>query len=119
VRRAPAVGPAPEPAPAGGGTGGATSFCADYTQQCGNTWAEYNPQTTCAVFFDAAPPGITGEESGASQACYLYHLGLVPTMGDEHCGHAAGAPGGPCLGAAGEDGTFALFSTAAWPPCSL
>jgi hypothetical protein len=57
----------------GRGTGGAKSFCEDYTRVCG-AWPG---QSSCTAFFNAAIPGITGFNSGATQACYLGHFKLV------------------------------------------
>ena len=69
----------------------AVSFCASYTATCGD-WADDTP---CEEWFDAAEPGTEGDDSGATQACYEYHLGVAMSMEPEvHCPHAAGAA--PC-----------------------
>jgi hypothetical protein len=58
---------------------------------------------SCVDWYNAAEPGTPGSTSGASQACYEYHL--TAAMGDStadpstgnysmHCDHASGAA--PC-----------------------
>jgi hypothetical protein len=77
----------------------AATFCADFLTAC-QTWENQEP---CAQFIQAAPPGVPGAMDTATQACYISHLGLVATMGLEHCQHADGAPGGPCVDAVAAD----------------
>ncbi|MGC6417066.1 MAG: hypothetical protein ACON3Z_08100 [Bradymonadia bacterium] len=78
-----------------GGAGGAepASFCADYAATCGD-WPVAD--VSCADWWAAAAPGDEGAMSGASQACYTYHLG-VAAMQEEgsdmraaHCAHSIG-----------------------------
>ena len=67
------------------------SFCERYATACGEWPVE---DTTCADWWAAAAPGEEGAMSGASQACYDYHLGVAEGLeGDEqaaHCAHALG-----------------------------
>ena len=65
----------------------AVAFCMNYASTCG----DWPSDTPCEEWFDAAAPGTDGDDSGASQACYEYHLGVAMTMDSEvHCPHAAG-----------------------------
>ena len=88
----------------GGMTGGAPQptaaelFCLNYDATCG----EWAGETSCVEWYNAAAEGEEGATSGASQACYEYHLevaqsvdsGVDPTGTQLHCLHAAG--GYPC-----------------------
>ena len=52
----------------------------------------------CVDWWAAAAAGTEGDTSGATQACYSYHLSVAQSSeGDDvelHCSHAAGAA--PC-----------------------
>jgi len=67
---------------------------------------------TCAGFWGTVPAGVTGDMTGATQACYKTHLGFVSDDASSkiHCLHAAG--GHPCT-AKWENKTFANF-TSSW-----
>ena len=71
------------------------AFCEQYVATCG----DWTGATACADWWTTAAPGTDTDTSGATQACYSYHLGVAGascTADDVtlHCGHAAG--GDPC-----------------------
>ena len=82
-----------------GGEGGAVevTYCERYTAACGD-WTE---ETSCADWWAASPAGTDGDASGATQACYSYHLSVAEMQEDgsaertEHCGHSMGMA--PCV----------------------
>jgi hypothetical protein len=74
---------------AAGPSDAATAFCASYTTTCGDWTAD----TPCVEWYDAAAAGEADATSGASQACYEYHLGAAAMSEDDaaiHCPHASG-----------------------------
>jgi len=69
-----------------------TTFCDDYMATCGD-WPV--AETTCADWWAAAEMGTEGDTTGATQACYTYHLGVAASMTEQadidmHCAHALG-----------------------------
>ena len=70
--------------------GGADAFCWRYTETCG----DWDGDTSCVDWYNAAAPGTEGDMAGATQACYEYHLGAaeVNDAADAaiHCPHARG-----------------------------
>ena len=83
--------PAEEPPPPG--------FCDLYADTCG----EWTADISCPDWWAAAAPGTEGDSSGATQACYDYHLNVATTMTDQadidmHCAHSMG--GTDAMGAA-------------------
>jgi hypothetical protein len=72
----------------------AKTFCESYAESCDAAIAD------CGTWWTAAAAGTDGDTSGATQACYSYHLGVAATFDkgtDDnvlHCSHAAGAV--PC-----------------------
>lgn len=94
----PAGEPATEPATETGEQTAAEAFCELYGETCGE-W----DGVSCVEWYNGSAPGTEGDTSGASQACYDYHLGVAagdteadPANGvySMHCAHAAGAA--PC-----------------------
>ena len=72
------------------------TFCETWVATCG----EWTADTSCADWWTAAAAGTDGDTSGATQACYMYHLGVAQGMETEedvalHCGHAMGDE--PCV----------------------
>ena len=70
------------------------NFCADYVAVC-TEFPESDVGSDCETWWGAAAAGADGDSSGATQACYDYHLGVASTqteqdMIDAHCAHAAG-----------------------------
>lgn len=74
------------------GVDATSTFCAAYSTICPSSTAF--PNGTCATKFAALPVGVTGATSGATQACYEYHLGAALDNSATHCPHAGGAA--PC-----------------------
>ena len=69
----------------------AEAFCSLFDDTCG----AWDAGTDCVTWYDGAAAGTEGDTSGATQACYDYHLGVAVSSGDmTHCDHAAGAA--PC-----------------------
>jgi hypothetical protein len=73
----------------------AEEFCSLFTDTCG----DWEGGVSCEVWYNAADMGNPADTSGASQACYDYHLGVAaadtsadPANGSYsvHCEHAAG-----------------------------
>ena len=64
-------------------TGG---FCELYTSTCGDWMGD----VSCADWFNSAEAGTPGDMSGATQACYGYHLLAAAEDADTHCPHARG-----------------------------
>ena len=69
----------------------AETFCTLFSDVCGDWPAE----TACVDWYNAAAEGMEGDSSGASQACYDYHLNVASgqtdqAMIDAHCAHALG-----------------------------
>ncbi len=92
--------PATEPATETDEQTPAEAFCELYGDTCG----EWDGAASCVDWYNAADAGTEGDTSGASQACYDYHLGAAagdtdadPANGvySMHCDHAAGAA--PCV----------------------
>ena len=80
-------------------TTAADAFCESYVATCG----DWTAATACVDWYSAADAGTAGDSSGATQACYDYHLNVATTDADAdpangvysmHCEHAAGAA--PC-----------------------
>ena len=70
----------------------ATNFCELYTATC----REWSSDTSCVDWYSAAEAGTEGDSSGATQACYDYHLDVASGVEDQgeidaHCSHAVGA----------------------------
>lgn len=68
------------------------SFCDKYAEVCGDWPVE---SVTCADWWAAADEGTEGDTTGATQACYAYHLGVAESLGPDagaadHCAHALG-----------------------------
>ena len=79
------------------------SFCEEWTATCGDWMAD----TTCADWWAAAAEGTEGDSTGATKACYWYHLDVAKGMTEQgmidvHCAHAMGAAdvdgNAPCNG---------------------
>jgi hypothetical protein len=73
----------------------AEAFCSLFTDTCG----EWGAMTGCEDWYNAADAGTDGDTTGASQACYDYHLSVAATDTDAdpsngvfsmHCDHASG-----------------------------
>ena len=73
----------------------AESFCSLFAETCG----DFPINMVCEDWYNAAEAGNEGDASGASQACYSYHLEVAaadtsadPANGSysAHCDHAAG-----------------------------
>jgi hypothetical protein len=80
------------------------SFCDNFAATCDGIATIDD----CATWWDAAPDGQMDDTSGASKACYTYHLGVAATDAESaaiHCPHAAGAA--PCVDGEGttDEGT--------------
>lgn len=76
----------------------AYNFCKSYSTSCALS-AQFESMGECITWYNNASTGIAGETSGASQACYDYHLGVAAGSGNPasiHCMHAKG--GTPCTG---------------------
>jgi hypothetical protein len=81
-------------------------FCVNYAATCGEWPAD--AEMGCADWWAASAPGVEGDPSGASQACYSYHFGVAATMDDgsaeraAHCAHSIGGTdadgNSPCTG---------------------
>ena len=96
----PAAQPAEEPAaePAAQPTSEPTSepteaesFCTLFTDTCG----DWSADTACEDWYEASTAGTEGDTTGATQACYTYHLDVAAAqteqgMIDMHCAHALG-----------------------------
>ena len=72
------------------------TFCESWTATCG----EWMNETSCEDWWAAAFPGNEGDTTGATQACYWYHLGVAEAQETDedtmmHCMHAAGEA--PCV----------------------
>ena len=72
------------------------TFCESWTATCG----EWMMDTSCEDWWAPAAPGVEGDSTGASHACYEYHLGVAQVQETEedtimHCMHAAGDA--PCV----------------------
>ena len=70
----------------------ASTFCDDYVATCGD-WPV--AETSCADWWAAAAEGTEGDSTGATQACYTYHLDVAASMTEQadidmHCAHALG-----------------------------
>jgi hypothetical protein len=66
-------------------------FCSLFFDTCG----EWSATTPCEDWYNGAVTGTEGDSSGASQACYDYHLNVASeqteqAMIDAHCAHATG-----------------------------
>ena len=66
-------------------------FCELFTGTCGD-WAA---DTDCITWYNMADAGTEGDATGATQACYDYHLAVAASMEeqsmiDAHCAHAIG-----------------------------
>ena len=92
----------------------AEEFCTLFTETCG-TWSGTD---TCEDWYNAAPTGTEGDSTGATQACYDYHLDVAvadtdadPSNGiySMHCDHAAGAE--PCVDETQETNGLTLGAT--------
>jgi hypothetical protein len=68
----------------------ATDFCTDYESKCGN--AGFDDTAQCKTWYAGADDGVVGATSGATKACYQYHLSLAANTASEgfHCPHAKG-----------------------------
>ncbi|MGB0591085.1 MAG: fasciclin domain-containing protein, partial [Myxococcota bacterium] len=100
----------------------ASTFCDDYVATCGD-WPV--AETSCADWWAAAAEGTEGDSTGATQACYTYHLDVAASMTEQadidmHCAHALGMADmngmAPCIGniieVAGANGSFGLLAAA-------
>jgi hypothetical protein len=73
------------------------TYCERYATACG----EWTAETPCADWWAASAVGTEGDTSGATQACYSYHLSVAEMQADgsaertEHCGHSMGMA--PCV----------------------
>jgi uncharacterized surface protein with fasciclin (FAS1) repeats len=70
----------------------APTFCDSYMATCGD-WPV--AETSCADWWAAAEVGTEGDSTGATQACYSYHLNVAADMTEQadidmHCAHALG-----------------------------
>lgn len=73
-------------------TDAAEEFCELFVATCGD-WPN---ETACVDFYNAAPAGTEGDNSGATQACYEFHLNrAIETEDTVHCEHASGES--PCV----------------------
>ena len=83
------------------------TFCESWTATCG----DWMMDTSCEDWWAAAAPGTEGDTTGATQACYEYHLEVAQAQETEedtmmHCMHAAGDA--PCV----EPEPMSLYDTA-------
>lgn len=94
----------------------AESFCTLYTDTCG----EWPINTVCEDWYNGAEAGTEGDSSGASQACYDYHLDVASqqteqAMIDAHCAHALGTAdadgNAPCVDTQEETNGLSLSAT--------
>jgi hypothetical protein len=79
---APCTDPEPEP-----------TFCELYTATCGDFPTDFG--SDCETWYSGADAGTENDATGASQACYDYHLGVATQQSDQamidaHCAHSLG-----------------------------